>query len=115
MGQRNTNSAMLTAQTTTGVSGAFTVENIYQTFQARGTTTAGSGSATIKIEVCNFDSPATADWITLGTITLTLGTTSTTDGFSKTAAWDKVRANVSAISGTGASVDVIMSSYEPNY
>lgn len=76
------------------------------TFQAFGTTTAGSGAATVVIQVSNDG----ANWIDLGTITLTLGTSATTDGFAALAAWAFVRANVTAISGTGASVSVYMGS-----
>lgn len=72
------------------------------TFQANGITTAGTGSATIDIEVSNNES----DWIIMGTITLTLGTTSTSDGFASSSAWAFVRSNVTAISGTGATVTV---------
>lgn len=45
-------------------------------------------------------------WVTLGTITLT-GTTEASDGFTTAAAWKWTRVNVTAISGTGASVQVI--------
>ena len=74
------------------------------TIQASGSTTAGSGSATIVIEVSNDDT----NWITAGTITLTLGTTSTTDGFTTDAPWKYIRARVTALSGTGASVTALM-------
>lgn len=72
------------------------------TFQASGTTTAGSGAATIAIQVSNDAS----NWITAGTITLTLGTSATTDGFALAAKWKHSRANVTALSGTGAAVSV---------
>lgn len=78
-----------------------------KTFQAVVTGT-GTVSATIVIEVSN--DPITQGWITstgtpLGTITLT-GTTTATDGFATQAAWAYYRANVTAISGTGAAVTV---------
>ena len=76
------------------------------TFQAYGTTTAGSGSVTVLIQGSN--TTDTNSFITLGTITLTLGTTLTSDGFVSNAPWKYVRANVSAISGTGANVTVLM-------
>lgn len=49
------------------------------------------------------------NWIAtaLGTITLS-GSTNVTDGFSTASAWRYVRANVTAISGTGATVSVVM-------
>jgi len=76
------------------------------TFQAYGTTTAGSGSVTILIQGSNLIDANS--FITLGTITLTLGTTLTSDGFVSNAPWKYVRCNVSAITGTGANVTVLM-------
>ena len=72
-----------------------------KTFQA---TVAGTGSvyATIDIEVSNDNS----NWMTMGTITLS-GTTSATDGFVSDEPWAYHRANVTAISGTSATVNVI--------
>ena len=43
----------------------------------------------------------------MGTITLS-GTTTATDGFTTIAPWRWVRVNVTAISGTGATVQTIM-------
>ena len=63
-----------------------------------------TGAATIKIQVSNDG----ANWLDLGTITLTLGTVATADGFASYAAWAYVRANVTVISGTNASVTVTM-------
>jgi hypothetical protein len=76
----------------------------YKTFQAAGTTTAGAGAATIKIQVSNDNS----NWLDLGTISLTLSTTSSSDGFQAVGQWRYVRSNVTAISGTGASVSAWM-------
>ncbi len=101
---------MLSAATTPRDSAAFQGYGRSRTFQASGATSSGAGSATVVIEVTNFENPTNADWLTLGTITLTLGTTRTSDGFASLAAWAKYRARVSAISGTGASVDVMMGS-----
>ena len=80
--------------------------NLYQTFQAAGTTTAGAGAATILIQVSNNNS----DWITMGTITLVLGTTSTSDGFASNAAWKYVRAfiDMAGVTGTNGTVTVTM-------
>jgi len=47
-----------------------------------------------------------SNWVTLGTISLS-GTTSASDGFATASSWKWVYANVSAISGTGATVSVI--------
>jgi hypothetical protein len=95
--------AILHTSTTTGPSGPTDDGAANVTFQAWGTTTAGAGAATINIEGSNHTS---APWITLGTITLVLGTTAVTDGFVVSAPWLYTRANVTAISGTGASVTV---------
>jgi hypothetical protein len=48
------------------------------------------------------------NYITMGTITLTLGTSVTSDGFAVANSYEYYRANVSAISGTGANVTVYM-------
>lgn len=73
-----------------------------RTFQAA---VAGTGvvSATVVIEVSNDG----INFITLGTITLS-GTNVASDGFTTNAAWQYSRARVSAISGTGATVNAVM-------
>lgn len=96
---------ILNAATTTATGDTHEPWGDTTTFHASGTTASGSGSATILIEVSNNTSSA---WITMGTITLTLGTTATADGLSKIVPWKFARARVSAISGTGASVTVTM-------
>lgn len=73
-------------------------------FQASGTTSSGSGSASIII----YGSLDGTNYAELGTISLTLGTAATNDAFAVDAPWVYVKANVSAISGTGASVDAYM-------
>lgn len=72
-----------------------------KTFQA---TVSGTGavSATVLIQVRNSSSH---DWLTLATITLS-GTTTSSDGFASEASWAYYRANLTAISGTGATVVV---------
>ena len=103
--------AVLTDATATTSSAAQRPANGVRTFHVYGATTAGAGTATVVIEVSNIETPATAgtaDWITAGTVTLTLGTTRVSDGFVMDAPWRNVRARVSAISGTGASVSVRM-------
>jgi hypothetical protein len=77
---------------------------LFHSFQATGATSAGSGSATVVIEVSNDGT----NYNTLGTITLTLGTSSTGDGFAVSNTWEYYRAKLTAISGTGASVTVYM-------
>lgn len=73
-----------------------------QTYQA---TVVGTGSvtATVNIEV----SDDNVGWLVLSTLALS-GTTSASDGFTSIAPWQFARANVTAISGTGAAVTVTM-------
>ena len=75
-----------------------------RTFQATGQTTSGSGGAVVYVEVSNDN----ANWILMGSITLTLGTTTTTDGFSSLASWTYTRGKLYSITGTGASVNLYM-------
>ncbi len=102
---------LLTAATTTATGGYVSPRCVNRTFQAMGTTSSGSGASDIIIEASNKPTPATGttvDWTTLGTISLTLGTTQTNDGFVSSASWRWIRARVSSISGTGASVNAYM-------
>lgn len=78
--------------------------NPTRTFQAYGTTTSGTGAATITVNVSHNGS----DYMTLATIELPLSTVSASDGFLVDAHWEYVRAEVTAISGTGATVSLIM-------
>ena len=94
---------ILTNATTTATGSSIELGASNKTVQAKGTTSAGAGAATIVIEVTNnTDWP----WITAGTITLVLGTSATADGFAISAGWKAMRARVSAISGTDAAVSV---------
>ena len=72
------------------------------TYQA---TVAGTGAvtATVIIDVSNDGVNAVST--PMGTITLS-GTTSSSDGFTSSAPWKYYRARVTAISGTGATVQV---------
>ena len=95
--------------TSTGNSNAIYKESPYSAFQAIVTGT-GTVTGTVNVQVTNEDATAAgtkANWITIGTITLS-GTTTATDGFTTVAPWRWVRINVSAISGTSATVEVIM-------
>jgi hypothetical protein len=98
---------LLKNKTATGAGTVFSVPSNKpnRTFHANGLTTSGAGSATIKVQVSNDDD---ATWVDLGTITLTLSTTVSGDGLASSASWDHVRGNVTAISGTGASVSLYM-------
>lgn len=91
-----------TSATGTGTSHLIDSSTNNRTFQA---TVAGTGavSATVAIEVSNNNTY----WVTLATFSLS-GTTSNTDGFTSSAPWMYVRANCTAISGTGAVVTVDM-------
>ncbi len=91
-------------KTTTGAGNTHFNDSPYATFQATVTGT-GAVTATVEIEVSN-DGTNWCD-TAAGTISLS-GTTTHTDGFTTTSPWKYVRANVTAISGTGASVDVVM-------
>ena len=106
---------LLSGATATGAGAAHVPVNTLRTFQAQGATSAGAGAATILIEVSNIAGPgpgdrpdSDTDWSTLDTLSLTLGTTATTDFGESNAAWRFVRARVTAISGTDATVSVYM-------
>lgn len=100
---------LLSGATATGEGPTVTVESLRypannRTIQAIGSVTASTGSATITVEASNDGT----NWVVLDTLSLTLGTTVTTDWFESTGMWDKMRANVTVLSGTGASVSVYM-------
>lgn len=75
-------------------------DNQKRAFQAVGTTSSGAGATTVLVQGSLDDT----NWITLGTISLTLSTTASTDGFTTDAPWLYIRGNCASISGTGASV-----------
>lgn len=84
-------------------------ESPYSAYQAIITGT-GTVSATVTIQVANEDATfqgTNSNWITIGTISLS-GTTTATDGFTTIAPWRYTRCVISSITGTGASVSVIM-------
>lgn len=105
---------LLSAQTTTATGSAFSppINVAERRFHANGTTSAGVGAATILIEVSEVPNPTTGDWFTLATLSLTLGTVNTSTGTSSTAKWAAVRARISAISGTTATVNCYMGYYK---
>jgi hypothetical protein len=96
--------ALLTAATTAAAGSAVPGVSGVKTYQANGTTTAGAGSATIKVQGSNNG----ANWDDIGTITLTLSTTTSSDSFASDDRYAELRGNVTAISGTGASVNLVM-------
>lgn len=102
-GNSNQVIALLSGATSAPTTGtAVAVGNTTYSFQA---VVAGTGavSATVVIEVSNDGT----NFMTLGTITLS-GTTSATDGFTSKDTYSQRRARLTAISGTGATVNVNM-------
>lgn len=75
-----------------------------RTFQATGSTSSGTGAASVAILVSNDG----VGWITLATISLSLSSTPATDGFASDARWKFTKAQLVSISGTGAAVTVTM-------
>ena len=95
---------LLTSQTTTVTGETHEPFGRTRSFSAYGATSAAAGAVVVTIEVSNNNSV----WLTLGTISLTLGVTVTQDGFSSETPWRYVRAKISSISGTNATVTVNM-------
>jgi hypothetical protein len=104
-GDRTNNEVMLSAVIATGSSGVFSPRGANMLFTADGTVSVSTGSATIIIE----GHIGGEVYATIDTLSLTLGTTATVDFGVTTAPWEYVRARVSAISGTDATVNVWMS------
>lgn len=99
--------ALATNVITTGTVASKSVKAEKATFQCFGSTSAGAGSATVNVEVSN-DNVA---WVVMGTFNLTLSTTSgdEAEGFiAPNMLWEYARANVTAITGTDASVSLTM-------
>jgi len=95
-------SNLLTNVTAVTTGAAVALSKDLSTFQAK---VAGTGTvtATVLIEVSNNGT----DFILAGTITLS-GTASANDGFAIAAPWAYARARLTAITGTGATVNVNM-------
>jgi hypothetical protein len=101
---QNTNTmsvALLTAKAATGAGTTVSGRRGVKTYQASGTTTAGAGAATVVIQGSNDD----ANWDTIGTVSLTLATTTSSGSFTSDDRYTYLRGNVTAISGTGAAVN----------
>lgn len=90
------------AGTTTGT--AVVVNTRGRTVQAVLTTSSGSGSATVIIEV-SLDG---SNFITAGTITFASAASPQTDGFVINAPWAFIRSRCTALAGAGASCVVYM-------
>lgn len=97
-------STLLSSVLVTGAGSSINAWMKDKTFQAIGSTTAGAGACVVLVQASNDDT----NWITIGTITLTLGVTATSDGFASDAQWAYIRGNVQSISGTNASVTLII-------
>ena len=105
--------------TATGASIPAAKTSPYSSFQVIATTTTGNVSATVQIQVSNDDGSGLGsgtNWLNYGAaITIASGASPQTGGFPLVAAdmgatvpWRWVRANVTAITGTGAQVAVLM-------
>jgi hypothetical protein len=95
--------------TATGRSTAAYKESPWSTFQAIVTGT-GTVGATVVVQGSNEDATfngVKSNWVTIDTYTLS-GTTTATNGSTSVSTWRYVSANVTAISGTNATVEVIM-------
>ncbi len=101
MSQRTT---MLDTTVQGTASAGFSSRQPLATFQAIGSVSAATGSAVVTITASNDD----VNYITLGTITLTLGTSATSDGFAVNAPWGTFKATATTLTGTNATVKVIM-------
>lgn len=97
---------LLSSATGTGAGAAFDNPSADKTFQAYGATSGGTGTAAITIQGTNV---ASCCWETVGTMTLTLGTATTSSALTSTDRYAFSRANVTSISGTGATVSVTRS------
>ncbi|MGH6625152.1 MAG: hypothetical protein ACRECD_01170 [Burkholderiaceae bacterium] len=93
---------LLTAATTVAAGSRVAGVSGQKTFQASGSTSSGTGAATILVQ----GSHDGTNWDTIGTISLTLATTTSSDSFASNDRYAYVRGNVTAISGTGAAVSL---------
>lgn len=85
------------------------------TVTAEGATTAGAGVGTIDVQVSNNPTrpSADADWDTVGTLNLVLGTVKTTDSLGVAVPYRWVRAFARGVSGTNAWVQAYMGARRP--
>ena len=95
---------LMTGRTSTATGTTIEAPGPGATVQARVTGT-GAVTATVVVQVSNFDNV----WLTLGTLSLS-GTTTATAGLALDAHWAYIRADLTALTGTGATVDVFMGS-----
>ena len=90
--------------TATGNKEAVMLNSRYKTFQVTGKVSASTGSAEVEIQVSNDK----VNFVTVDTLSLTLGTTVTSDSYVNNDAWKYVRGNVKTLTGTDAEVTVIV-------
>ena len=102
--RKTSTQALLTNATTTGAGNSFEPWGDTRTYGATGVCD-DSGTAVISIEVRN---DSNAAWILMGTITITLSPTASGDGFSSIVPWKYVRARITSLSGTNATISVFM-------
>jgi hypothetical protein len=95
---------LVLGRTTTGAADAREAPGVGATVHARVVGT-GAVGATVDVQVSNFD----GNWLTLGSLVLS-GTNAAQNGLALEANWAYIRANVTALTGTGATLDVIMGS-----
>ncbi len=98
---------IMSAKTSTGDSDVFAISPKYRTFDAK---VVGTGAVTATVIIYVSNTGADDDWIaaTVSPHIALSGTTSDADGFAMNAKWAYVKANLSAISGTGAAVTVTL-------
>lgn len=99
---RNTAKYLLKQRIATGAGEELAAYGDSRVIQVEGATSAGAGAATVKIQV---RASQDAEWLDLATFTMTLSTTKVSEGFVSEAPWPLIRANVTAISGTDATLD----------
>lgn len=75
-----------------------------RSIQVKGSTSAGAGTATVLLEVSN----DRVNWAIAVTLSLVLGTTETSDQNTIDNSFAFVRGNVTALTGTGAKVTLIL-------
>jgi hypothetical protein len=96
---------MLKNVSTTGAGASIPSEMRVKTYQASGLTTSGTGSVTVAVQGQN---DPDGSWDTIGTISLALGVTRVSDGFTSDDRYVYIRGNVTGLSGTGAAVTLVM-------
>jgi len=94
-------STLLPATIATATGGTVRPHNRPMSFTAEGETSSGAGTATIIIEG---KAESGTVWETIDTLSLTLGTTTTSDSGSTDVPWSNVRARLTTLTGTGATV-----------